>query len=245
MMAEWVGRNSVRSEKRTVRMMAEGAMRRRLLLAAAGWMAIAVPAFGQGTTASTKLPAYEVAAIKPNKSDGGMTRLSITADRYSATNNSLKMMIEYAYDLKADGLVSGLPGWADSARFDIEAKMDEDTVAALKKLSNEERTEQRRLMTQSLLADRFQLKVHHESKEMPMYALVIAKGGLKLKDADLNGTKGPDGVPHGGGWSSSDGQLTAHGIPISGLANFLSRNLHREVVDKTGLTGKYDFKLKW
>jgi len=219
----------------------------RLLLVAAGWMAFAVPVFGQGVTASAKLPAYEVAAIKPNKSGGGMSRMMMSPNGYSATNVSLKMMIENAYSLKTDGLISGLPGWADSARFDLEAKMDGDAAAALKKLPPEEGMEQRRLMMQSLLADRFQLKVHHENKELPVYALVIAKGGFKLKDADPNASypKGLDGVSHPGMMRMSDRSITAQAIPISNLVNALSRQLRREVVDKTGLTGKYDVTLQW
>jgi len=222
----------------------------RLLLVAVGWMAFAVPLLGQGMAASTKLLAYDVAAIRPNKSGGGMMRMMMSPDGYSVTNVSLKMLMENAYNLKTDNLISGLPGWADSAHFDIEAKMDGDAVAALKKMSPEEGMEERRLMAQSLLADRFQLKVHHESKELPRYALVVAKGGFKLKEADpndkyTNGLKGPDGLSHAGWTRISDRDFTAQAISISNMVYFLSRKLHREVVDKTGLTGKYDIKLNW
>jgi uncharacterized protein (TIGR03435 family) len=231
-------------------MMAKGVVRRRLLLVVAGWMAVAVPVFGQGVTAGVKAPEYDVVAIKPNKSGTNMMRIMGSGDRYSATNISLKMLIENAYNLKTDNLVSGLPGWANSTHFDIEAKMDEDAVAQLQKLPNEERQAQRRLMMQLLLADRFQLKIHHESKELPMYSLVIAKGGFKLKDADPsntypNGIKGLDGVSHPGMMSVRDGKMTVQAITISNLANNLSLQLHRQVVDKTGLTGKYDFTLQW
>ena len=224
--------------------------RKRFVLLAAGWMAVAVPVLGQGAATGDKRPTYDVAAIKLNKVGGGMTRLNISIDRFSATNNSLKMLIGYAYNLKMEGLISGLPGWADSARFDVEAKMDEDTLAMLKKLPNEERAAEQRLMMQALLADRFQLRVHSVSKQLPIYDLVVAKGGFKLKDADpkndyTNGIKGPDGVSHGGMMSFDGRHLKAQAIPIPGLANMLSRNLQREVVDKTGLTGKYDFTLTW
>ena len=109
---------------------------------------------------------------------------------------------------------------------------------------------QRRLMMQAMLADRFKLKVHHETKELPMYSLVIAKGGFKLKEADPNdtypnGVKGPDGVGHSGMMMFLNGVLKAQGVPISNLANSLSLQVHRLVVDKTGLTGKYDFSLAW
>jgi uncharacterized protein (TIGR03435 family) len=230
--------------------MAEFVVRRKLLLIAAGWMAVAGPVFGQGAAAGVNAPAYDVVAIKPNKSGTNSIRVSITADRYLATNVSLKLLIQYAYNLKTDDLISGLPGWTNSPRFDVEAKMDADAVTAQRKLPGEEGTAQRRLMMRSLLADRFRLKVHDESKELPIYALVVAKGGFKLKDADpndtySNGIKGPDGVSHAGMMRTHDGQLTAQAVPISNLVNNLSLQLHRQVVDQTGLTGKYDFALQW
>ena len=223
--------------------------RKRFVLLAAGWMAVAMPVLGQGAAAGDKRPAYDVAAIKLNKVGRGW-RFMGTADGYSATNAPLKMLIKYAYDLKMDDQISGLPGWTDSAHFDITAKMDEDTLAAFKKLSMEDGMKQRRLMMQSLLEDRFQLKVHHVSKQLPIFDLVVAKGGFKLKDADpknasTNGIKGPDGVVHGSMMSFDGRHLKAQEIPISGLANMLSNFLNREVVDKTGLTGKYDFTLEW
>jgi uncharacterized protein (TIGR03435 family) len=167
-----------------------------------------------------------------------------------ATGTFLKLLIQYAYGLKTTELISGLPGWTDSERFDVEARTDADTVEAQKKLSKEDASAQRRLMMQTLLADRFQLKVHHETKLLPMYQLVVAKGGFKLKDADPddtypNGFKSPDGIAHGNMMAIQNGQLTAQAIPVSTLSNQLSQQLHRQVVDKTGLTGKYDFTLQW
>lgn len=233
-------------------MIAKFVARRRLLLVAAVWMAVAAPVFGQGAAAPAVVaaPVYDVVAIKPDKTGGGMMRINNTADRFSATNVSLKMMIQSAYELQTADLISGLPGWADSARFDIEAKMDEDAAAALQKLPMEERMAQRRSMMEAMLADRFKLKVHRDSKEMPMYALVIAKGGFKLKDADpnstyANGIKGPDGVSHAGMMMMGNGTLRSQATPISNLLGPLSVQLHRQVVDKTGLTGKYDVALQW
>jgi len=223
--------------------------RKRIVLLAVGWMAIALPVLGQGAATDAKRPAFDVAAIKLNKAGQGW-RFMGTADGYSATNAPLKMLIKYAYDLKMDDQISGLPGWADSAHFDIQAKMDEDTLAAFKKLSAEDGMKQRRLMMQSLLEDRFQLRVHHVSKQLPIFDLVVAKGGFKLKDADpknasTNGIKGPDGVVHGGMMWFDGRHLKAQAIPISDLANMLSNFLNREVVNKTGLAGKYDFTLEW
>jgi uncharacterized protein (TIGR03435 family) len=159
----------------------------------------------------------------------------------------LKAIISNAYGIRQD-LISGAPGWTESTQYDIEAKEGESVAAALQKLSNEQRADQIRLMLQALLADRFHLKVNHVVKELPVYELVIAKGGFKLKEADPNnayagGIKGPDGVS--GVLLTGAGRLTAQAIQMSMLVTNLSYQVDRTVVDKTGLTGKYDFTLKW
>jgi uncharacterized protein (TIGR03435 family) len=191
------------------------------------------------------VPAFDVVSIKPNKSDSGMVRIMGKPDGYAASNVSLKMLIQSAYGIRED-LISGAPSWADSARFDIDAKVAGSDVDALKKLT----PEQRRLILQPLLADRFKLKTHTETKQLPVYELVVAKGGSKLKEAApgdtyANGIKGPDGVGRGGMMRVGRGQLNAQAVPMTSLANMLSQQLHRTVLDKTGLTGKYDIELNW
>jgi len=222
---------------------------RRLVLLVAGWMAIAGPSVrGQESSTATtdvKLPAFDVVSIKPDKTGGGMIRVMNRPDGYSATNISLKMLIQAAYGIRED-LISGTPGWAESTRYDIDAKVDGADVEALKKLS----PEQRRLILQPLLADRFKLKVHTETKQLPVFELVVAKGGPKLKEATAgdtyaNGIKGPDGVGRGGMVRMGRGQLTAQGVPMTSVVNILSQQLHRTVIDKTGLAGKYDLELNW
>jgi uncharacterized protein (TIGR03435 family) len=128
--------------------------------------------------------------------------------------------------------------------------MDSSTAEELRKLSEDERRTERQRMLQALLAERFKLTVHRESKELPIYALVVAKDGPKLQEAKPgdtypNGIKGPDGQPGAGMMMMGREGLTAQGIPIANLVRHLSRVLGRKVVDKTGLTGKYDFTLKW
>lgn len=171
-------------------------------------------------------------------------------DGYSAVGVSVRSLIMTAYNLKMDNLVSGISESAAGAQFDVEAKLDPDTVESFKKLTEDEKWAQRRLMLQGLLANRFNLKIHHEKKEVPIYQLVIAKGGFKLKDANpnntyANGIKGPDGISHAGMMMISAGALTAQGIPMLSLAANLGGQLHRIVEDKTGLTGKYDVTLHW
>jgi uncharacterized protein (TIGR03435 family) len=92
--------------------------------------------------------------------------------------------------------------------------------------------------------------VHTETKTLPVYELMIAKEGSKLKEATpgdtyTNGIKGPDGVAHGGMMRMGRGEVTGQALPVESLVNMLSRQLQRTVIDKTGLTAKYDFTLQW
>src|ERR1700745_678292 len=234
--------------------MNEGRVRKRnftrLVLLMAGSLAVAGSVLGQTSgalsgaaqthaTSDVKVPVFDVISVKPNKSESGMIRVMGRPDGYFANNVSLQMLIQGAYGIRED-LISGAPSWADSARFDIDAKVAGSDVEALKKLT----PEQRRLMLQPLLADRFKLKIHVETKQLPVYELVLAKGGFKLKEATpgdtyANGIKGPDGVGRGGMMRVGRGQLEAQGVPISSMANMLSQQLHQTVIDKTGPTGKY------
>ena len=129
--------------------------------------------------------------------------------------------------------------------------MDEEAAAAFQKLPKEQQETQRGLMLQSLLADRCKLKIHFETKEHPTYTLVVAKGGLKLKEADpnntyANGIKVPEGRPRTGVMMLGPyGKLTGQAIPIPRLAGQLAALIRSPVMDRTGLTGKYDFTLEW
>jgi uncharacterized protein (TIGR03435 family) len=238
------------SKKWSALMFLKGAVVRPLFAVALGMMSVTLPLSAQDIAAAAKSPLYDAVSIKPNKSGAGMIRINQSNDGYSGTNVSLKMLIQYAYKLQTMDQIAGLSGWADSAGFDVNAKMDADSVEAFKKLSKDDANDQRRVMMQQMLEDRFHLKVHHENREMSVYNLVIAKGGFLLKEADPNNTypngpKGPDGQSHGGMMMMRDGELTAQAVQISGLINILSSQLHRQVIDKTGLTGKYDITLKY
>jgi uncharacterized protein (TIGR03435 family) len=137
--------------------------------------------------------------------------------------------------ISKDYQVSGLPGWARTDTFDIEAKMDDATLAALQKLPPKEQSRQRLFMLQALLADRFKLRIHRETKEMPIYALVVAKGGFKLKESQAPVTM----------WSSGGNRITITAGQIDNLAFGLSGVVDRIVVNQSGITGKYDIALKW
>ena len=203
-------------------------------------------AASQAASTEAKLPVFDVISIKPNKSSGDMVRIMGRPDSFSATNVSLGMLLQNAYGIRGD-LTSGMPAWGDSARFDIEAKLDGADAAAI----THSNPDQSRHMLQDMLTDRFKLKVHKETKQLPVYELVLAKGGSKLKSATpgdtyANGIKGPDGsTGHAGMMHMGRGEIIGQGIALSALTNRLAEQLQRTIVDKTGLTGKYDISLKW
>jgi uncharacterized protein (TIGR03435 family) len=234
---------------------------RKLLLGAAGLMAIALPViFGllhatqslaesQAQSGGGKAPVYEVASIKPNKSGDNKTRMGYSPDGFSATESNLQMLLMEAYGVNPHQ-ISGAPDWLNSERYDIEARTDSSTADELRKLNGDERRAERQRMLQALLADRFKLTVHRETKELPVYVLVVAKGGPKFHEAKPgdtypNGMKLPDGRGGAGLMFMGSGELTAQGLPLAPLVRELSLQLGRTVIDKTGLTGNYDFSLKW
>jgi len=193
--------------------------------------------------------AYDVISIKPSKSTEDRMMMRVAPGGVTANNMPLSELVSSAYGIKSD-LISGLPGWADNAHFDVEAKATPEDSAALDKLPQEQRNATRRQMMQALLADRFKLKARVETKELPVYYLVVAKGGFKIKEATPgfdypNGFKGPDGKKAAGMMRFDGSSFTAQGVEISGLVNNLAFQVHRTVIDKTGLKGKYDFTLKF
>jgi bla regulator protein BlaR1 len=199
--------------------------------------------------------AFEVATIKPG--DAGSDprrRMMMSLGRFTTKNMPLREVIMFAYDAKSTSQISGYPDWVGSALYDIDAKEDEATTAALEKLPMEERVRQVRLMVQSLLAERFQLKVSQQMKEIPVYALVIAKGGPRLKQSTAaqpsNGTPPAGEQPRGGGiFNAGPGELRSNGATLdffaSGPLSRVPETDGRVVINKTGLAGNYDFTLKW
>jgi uncharacterized protein (TIGR03435 family) len=232
-----------------------------ILIATAGAFALsmffAMPGKAQSQTQATPPIKFEfdVASIKLNKS-GETPRNLIAVDgipmvgMFRAHNTPLIDLIRETYQLGIgtgtdDGRILGAPGWLNSDRFDIEAKIDSSVLDALKKLPPDERKLQAQHMMQALLAERFKLVVHTENRDLPVYSLVIAKNGPKLQESkpqDGNGGKaGTTGLQVLG----RGGPIKGQGTPIADLVWLLSRITGRTVVDKTGLMGEYDFTLQW
>src|ERR1700691_545838 len=259
-------------KKRIVRIMTQRAANklgfgRKLLLAAAGIAALAGPiVFGlmdapqsraQSPEAfSTPRPSFDVASIKPNHSGTNLLRLVADNGRFIAYNATLKFLLAYAYHVNYSQ-ISGASGWIESEHYDIEAKRDDPSADSQPKLVRDEEGQQLGLMVQSLLADRFKLALHYETKELPVYALVVAKNGPKLRESpvipdDLAPPHpaavmvGPDGpqARHSFRMNGS-GELSVIAQSLDRFADLLAHQTGRLVVDKTGLKGNYDFTLKW
>lgn len=236
------------------------------------------PSSTQSSVSTADLPKYDVASIKSYKPDDGpgmRLMIRILPDGVSLKGIPLRMLLQEAFGVEQDRIL-GEPAWARTSRYDIEAKVEPDDAPKLKDL----KADQRNAMMLQLLVDRFNLKYHHETRELPMYALVVAKGGPRLTESkpgedvpapdghaaapglgipppppppgDGGLEPGPGGQPKPGnrpivgeGMRMSPGNIQSHGGSIDFLAHALSGMLGRTVVDKTGLTGKYDFSLNW
>jgi uncharacterized protein (TIGR03435 family) len=200
-------------------------------------------------TISMPLPSFEVASVKLNRSEKYGFSVKESPGRFTTMGTTANFLIAFAYGVR-EFHVSGGPDWTHSERYDIDAKIGDSLADKLEKLPPDEGHQELRLMLQSLLADRFKLTVHQGTKVLPIYELVIAKNGPRLKEAKpgdtyANGIKGPDGVARAGMISMRPGQFTGQGIPIASLVRFLSQQLQRTILDKTGLTGKYNITLQW
>lgn len=214
------------------------------------------PSGGQAVSANQPAAqslSFEVASIKPSEGDGHMVRIQTSpGGRYTASGVTLKMLIQQAYDVK-DFQITGGPAWMSTMAFDIVAKAENPEVSR----------DQIRLMMQSLLADRFQLKFHRETRELPVYALVVGKNGHKLQlsetqpDPEAASTSAPktgaamaagDGgapKPRGTMMMMGRGQINAQMASMSAFVNALAQQLGRPVIDKTDLKGSYDIKLEF
>ncbi len=207
-----------------------------LLLMAAAFVRTAGVA--QAPTSTVPLT-FEVATIKPSKALGW--RLQPTSDGYTGMGITLRMLVQEAYGVYDDKLLSGGPAWINSDKFDLEAKFDATEILEWNRLTFRQRAD----MLQPLLAERFEVRVHHETKSFPVYNLVLANGGPKLHPT---GT----GISNDGGvgitcrvLQSRPGYTQRQDCTVASLDGLLRQATGRSVVDKSGLTGHYDFELRW
>lgn len=207
---------------------------RAAVLGAVGFLAIAAPIavgvlnapLGRAQSQAGSKPRFEEASIKP--SDPSIQGFRMRADpggRVVASGITLEILIQWAYDVR-DFQLQGGPGWRGSARYDIATVAEGGTKPGDLKP-----------MMQALLTDRFKLSFHRDTKELPVYALVVGRTGPKLRASASDG-----GTPR---MNIGRGQVEALKWTMAKFAADLARQLGRPIIDRTGLAGDYDFKLQW
>jgi len=225
---------------------------RKLLLWASACLVLVLPfAYGLFTATPSRAespvagaPRFTNVTIKPHKAAGDglvMTKMMMKVpgpgdDKdpgYFAINVSLHTLIQTAYRVQ-EAQLTGEADWMKTDRYDINATVDPSVADQMRGLSEKQRQLIGQQMLQQLVADYFKVTLHQESRDLPAYELVAAEGGVKLQSVSKIGMV-----------RMNIGELIAHGAPIEILTTQLSQRLGRTVVNKTGLTGNYDFTLRW
>ncbi len=184
--------------------------------------ALALFCLGLTAAAQDASPAFDVAAIKPNRSGvaGGDSYSSPSPGRLQISNSTLRYMIQMAYHMRP-GTLFGATGWMESDRFDIEAKAPAAATF-----------DQELTMLQALLADRFQLRFHHETRDLKSLALVLAKSGPRLHLSADQSTKEQVSI--------RATSISGTAIPFGHFVSILGAQMHESLANETGLTSKYD-----
>jgi uncharacterized protein (TIGR03435 family) len=217
------------------------------------------------------MPTFAVVSVHPTDPNVDLPHGDISPDSYRATRTTIRAVLAYAFGLGYDRELVNAPSWVTSDHFDIQGKLDDDQIAALHKLSRDERDEQMRLRVQSMLVERFHLTYHFETRDLPVYLLEIAKSGLKctrdttsppaIADPSpprFRWSAPPPPLPPPPGWhppSPSEQRalmqslhLRTKGWPFWLTVTLLSHQTElggRPVIDKTGLEGAYDCEMSW
>lgn len=182
-------------------------------------------------------PAFDVASVKLNKvtGDGRSHIYSDSANGSFRTRNvPMKMLLEFAYGLPQSQIAGSLES-VNGATFDIDAKLDEDAEIRYEALEKEARQRRKSEMLQALLAERFHLTCHKETREMQSYALTAPRGAAQLKPTQGGGLK----------LGASYGHITAQGSTLDRLARQIAQRLGEPVVDATGIDGRFDMELNF
>jgi len=183
-------------------------------------------------------PVFDVAAIHPHipePHEHNSIWSSPFDGRFRAENVSVVMLIHLAYEMPETRILDA-PGWARSTYFNIDATADPAVDQRLHNLTSDDGRKQKEGMVQALLADRFHLVIHTETRELPFYTLVVAKGGPRLGAIQENGSS----------VNTSNGRIEVQmSNSVAVLAEELSKEVGRDVVDKTDITGRYNLKLQW
>jgi len=188
-----------------------------------------LPAFLFFSALMAHAQTFEVAAIKLSDTSSPVGIRRLPGGRFVTSNTSLRLLITWAYDIGDERLV-GAPGWLDSARFDVAAKAPNENPTL----------DELHATMKSLLADRFKLRVHTATKDLPMYTLDVDKNAPKVHVLDA-----PLAVNHDPFKMTESGRLTGTSVTAGMLAKALTNQLGHYVRDNTGFRGVFDFTLEW
>ena len=189
-----------------------------------------------------KTPAhFDVITVKPHKaSASNMSGWRWTSDGIEMTNVSARTMVSASAKVQP-WLVFGLPPWGESAKWDISAKVTDAEMKPIEKVTPDERA----VLIGSLLTDRFGLVSHQETKVQPVFLMTVMPAGLKIKQSPPLPPGEPEPKFGRGSMMINNGKLEARYITMASVAESLTRQAERTVLDKTGATEHYDFDLKW
>jgi bla regulator protein BlaR1 len=229
---------------------------RKLLLAFAVVLAIAAPILAGAFQSAPKVadarlllrmstaPIYTSVSITPSTGGSDRVVLMFSPEQFVSKNATLQQVVRTAYGMEDDRIFNA-PAWLTTEKYDFVATAGSETSAK----GLEESARDQRIMLQVALADHLKLAAHEVTREVRVYALVIGKGGPKIKtsvsESSDSGSSNPgDSLAKRNGVHIEGDALVARGIPIDALIFHLSKQLHRTVLNETGLSGNYDFTLK-
>jgi uncharacterized protein (TIGR03435 family) len=177
-------------------------------------------------------PDWEVVTVKPSDPNDQYDRFDAKGRTIVIENNTVESILRFAYGLQRSQ-IAGAPDWIRTERFDANGTAN---------IEGQPDREQFQSMIQKLLAQRFRLKVHHDRREIPVFALTVAKGGPKMAMSKRD----PDGLPDDSGGRDKGRQTRKYtNVSMADLAMMLQFHLDRPVVDRTGIKGRYDFRMQW
>jgi uncharacterized protein (TIGR03435 family) len=217
---------------------------------------VAIPIFCQAPSAEK--PKFEVASVKPSEPGqrGSMIGMQ-PGGRLVVQHLPLRALVTFAYNVR-DFQLTGGPSWMTTDFWDIEARVDEASISEVSGPPDPSKPNPMAVRLQSLLQERFQLKTHTETRELPVYELSIAKSGLKMKLSDdqtpykprERGEPPPPPLQRGGAMPRYSmrmgrGNMEAVAMDEANIVRSLSGTVGRIIIDKTGLKGLYDLKLQW
>jgi uncharacterized protein (TIGR03435 family) len=191
---------------------------------------------------AASVPEFATAAITPSDSSSRLVVLRFTPDGALVIDVPVYRVLLWAFGISGDRILR-VPDWTRTSRYDIEAKVDAADVPRFRELSIRDRRE----MVLALLENRFGLEFHHETRNIPVDTLVVAKDGPKLKESG-KATQTESRLEAPAGLNPAYPRevfVQGRGVPMAAIVRVISREVGRPVVDKTGLQGKYDYTLHW